>query len=155
MIVWTNEWTRSMFVHSLWMAVWLTECPVHLLCWVWWYLTASRELRLLSKLSPWDPSIVTHSLPPALKSSASSSPFYYLWNPAEGKSVKLEVGVDKSTKGSNSPPSEMAIGLSPYAFPREWSFHVPGEENIAQAGVCLAGLCTPISSGATEIRALQ
>uniref|UniRef100_A0A671DZ54 DLC1 Rho GTPase activating protein n=1 Tax=Rhinolophus ferrumequinum TaxID=59479 RepID=A0A671DZ54_RHIFE len=45
-------------------------------------------------------------------------------------SVKLEVDEDKSTKGLNFPPSEVTISLSPYTFPQEWPFHVPGEENI-------------------------
>lgn len=88
--------------------------------------------------SPWDSSVVTHSLPQALKSRVFSS-FFLLWIPAEVKSVKLQVYKDKSTKGSNFPPSEVAIGLSPYTFPHEWPSHVPEEENIAWAGVRLAG----------------
>lgn len=75
--------------------------------------------------------------------------------PSRGKSVKLEVDVDKSTKGSNFAPSEVAIGLSPYTFPHECPFHVPGEENVVWAGVRLQDCCPPISSSATEIRALQ
>lgn len=34
--------------------------------------------------------------------------------PSSGKSVKLEVDIDKSTKESNFSPLEVAIGLSPY-----------------------------------------
>lgn len=75
--------------------------------------------------------------------------------PSGGKSVKLEVDVDKRTKESNFPPSEVAISLSPYTFPHECPFHVPGEENIAWAGVRLQDNCPPTSSSATEIRALQ
>ncbi|XP_054556805.1 rho GTPase-activating protein 7 isoform X5 [Talpa occidentalis] len=63
-----------------------------------------------------------------------------------GKSVKLEVGEDKSTKGSNFSPSEVAISLSPYTFLQEWPFHVPGEENISQPGVHPAGPSTPTAS---------
>uniref|UniRef100_A0A8D1FES6 DLC1 Rho GTPase activating protein n=1 Tax=Sus scrofa TaxID=9823 RepID=A0A8D1FES6_PIG len=45
--------------------------------------------------------------------------------------VKLVVDEDKNTKGSNYPPSEVAVGLSPYTFPQKWPFHVSEEENIA------------------------
>uniref|UniRef100_A0A8C6EK68 DLC1 Rho GTPase activating protein n=1 Tax=Microcebus murinus TaxID=30608 RepID=A0A8C6EK68_MICMU len=46
-------------------------------------------------------------------------------------SVKLEVDEDKTTKGSNFPPSEVAICLSPYTFSQERPFYDPEEENIA------------------------
>nr|XP_051688482.1 rho GTPase-activating protein 7 isoform X5 [Oryctolagus cuniculus] len=61
------------------------------------------------------------------------------------KSVNLEVDEDKSTKKvpfpppPSSPHSEVAIGLSPYTLPQERPFHVPEDENIVRAGVCLAG----------------
>ncbi|XP_074185820.1 rho GTPase-activating protein 7 isoform X5 [Rhinolophus sinicus] len=71
------------------------------------------------------------------------------------KSVKLEVDEDKSTKGSNFPPSEVTIGLSPYTFPQEWPFHVPGRENIDWRVSAWQNHYTPISSAATEVRALQ
>lgn len=124
---------------SSYMVVWLIKYCVHLRCCVSQYLTPHHELRLLSKLSHWDSSIVTHSLPQALKSNAFSSSFLPPLEPSRGKSVKLEVVEDKSTKGSNLPPSEVAIGLSPYTFPQKCPFHVPEEENIAWAGVRLAG----------------
>lgn len=64
--------------------------------------------------------------------------------PSRGKSVKLEVEEDKSTKGSNPTPTpappEVVISLSPYTFPQEWPFHAPEEENIPGKGVHLAGL---------------
>lgn len=75
--------------------------------------------------------------------------------PSRGKSVKLEVDEDKSTKGSNFPPSEVTISLSPYTFPQEWPFHVPGEENIDWRVSAWQNHYPPISSAATEIRALQ
>lgn len=75
--------------------------------------------------------------------------------PSRSKSVKLEVDEDKSTKGSNFPPSEVTIGLSPYTFPQEWPFHVPGEENIDWRVSAWQNHYTPISSAATEVRALQ
>lgn len=54
--------------------------------------------------------------------------------PSSGKSVKLEVGEDKSIKRHSFPPSEVAIGLSPYTFPQEESFHVPKEKYMAGQG---------------------
>lgn len=75
--------------------------------------------------------------------------------PSRSKSVKLEVDEDKSTKGSNFPPSEVTIGLSPYTFPQEWPFHVPGRENIDWRVSAWQNHYTPISSAATEVRALQ
>lgn len=65
--------------------------------------------------------------------------------PSRSKSVNLEVDEDKSTKKvpfpppPSSPHSEVAIGLSPYTLPQERPFHVPEDENIVRAGVCLAG----------------
>lgn len=86
------------------------------------------------------PIIVIHSL--AQHSDPAFSLLLPPLKPSRGKSVKLEVDEDKSTKGSNFPSSEVTIGLSPYTFPQECPFHVPREENIAWAA-------------ATEIRALQ
>ncbi|XP_053515859.1 rho GTPase-activating protein 7 isoform X8 [Artibeus jamaicensis] len=74
---------------------------------------------------------------------------------AVGKSVKLEVDVDKSPEGSNLTPSEVAIGLSPYTSPQEWPFRVPGEEHVAWRVHAWQDRRTPISSAATEIRALH
>lgn len=41
-------------------------------------------------------------------------------------------------EGIDSHPSEVAIGLSPYAFPQEECFHVPEESHFALTGVELA-----------------
>lgn len=100
---------------------------------------------LLSKLSHWGPSIVTHALPQALKSSVFSSPFYLLWNPAEvdqksWKWKKIRAERDQIPPPPSPKPPEVVIGLSPYTFPQEWPFHVPEEENISGEDVLLAGL---------------
>lgn len=99
---------------------------------------AMSERRLLSKLSTETLLSLVHC------HKHSNQAFPLLLFPSSGtqqrKPVKLVVDEDKNTKGSNYPPSEVAVGLSPYTFPQKWPFHVSEEENIAWEGMCLAGL---------------
>lgn len=70
--------------------------------------------------------------------------------PSSSKSVKLEADEDKSTKGCDFPSSEVAIGLSPYTFLQEGSFHVPELKNMAWAAVRLEEPLHLACSAATE-----
>lgn len=113
-----------------------------------------REPRLLSKLST-ETHLFHWFIATGTQIKRFPLPFLPPLEPSRGKSVTLEVDEDMSTKGSNFPPRNWQLVCLLTPFPKSGLSMFPRKKTSPGRVHAWQDRCTPISSAATEIRALQ